>query len=99
PDGLRCDGKTMNSLITRRSALGQLAAGAALASTFSSLHNRLAAAETAAGAALKGRIHHSVCKWCYDKIELEELCTAGKEMGLASIELLEVKHFPTLKKY
>ncbi|MEO5804864.1 MAG: TIM barrel protein, partial [Verrucomicrobiota bacterium] len=60
---------------------------------------RLNAAEKSLGAGLKGRVNHSVCKWCYPKIELEDLCKAGKEMGLQSIELLEVKDFPTLKKY
>jgi hydroxypyruvate isomerase len=56
---------------------------------------RLAAAD----AALKGRINHSVCKWCYPKISLEDLCVAGKEMGLQSIELLQPADFPTLKKH
>jgi hydroxypyruvate isomerase len=89
----------MNTAITRRSALQQLAGGTAALSVAASLQQRLAAADAAAGAGLKGRINHSVCKWCYPKIELEELCKAGKAMGLSSIELLEVKDFPTLKKY
>ncbi len=62
------------------------------------LSQRLAAADAAAPA-LKGHIHHSVCKWCYDKIPLDEFCAAGKEIGLQSVELVEVKDFPTLKKY
>ena len=60
-----------------------------------SLGPRLAKAE----AALKGRINHSVCKWCYPKISLEDLCVAGKEMGLKSIELLQPADFATLKKH
>jgi hydroxypyruvate isomerase len=59
----------------------------------------LAAAESAAGPQLKGRINHSVCKWCYPKVSLEDLCQAGKAMGLTSVELLTVDQFPTLKKY
>ncbi len=85
--------------ISRRSALGRLAAGAAAASVAARLTERIAAAETAAGAALKGRINHSVCKWCYPKVSLEDLCAAGKEMGLQSVELLTVDDFPTLKKH
>src|SRR5438477_1672132 len=85
--------------ISRRSALGRLAAGAAAASVAARLTERMAAAETAAGAALKGRINHSVCKWCYPKVSLEDLCAAGKEMGLQSVELLTVDDFPTLKKH
>ena len=59
---------------------------------------RLAAAE-AAGPQLQGRVRQSVCKWCYPKISLEDLCRDGKAMGLSSIELLEVKDFDTLKKH
>ena len=76
-----------------------MAAGAAVAGVTSSLASRLSAAEAAAGASLKGLINHSVCKWCYPKVSLEDLCMAGKKMGLRSIELLEVQDFPTLKKH
>ncbi len=62
-----------------------------------SLAQRLDAAETAPG--LKGRIRHSVCRWCYGTIPLEELCHAGKAMGLESVELLNPVDFPTLKKH
>ncbi|MGI8603959.1 MAG: hydroxypyruvate isomerase family protein [Verrucomicrobiales bacterium] len=71
--------------------------GTAVAYTTVSLHQRLSAADAAAG--LKGRIQHSVCKWCYPKISLEDLCAAGKQMGLASVELLQPSDFPTLKKH
>jgi hydroxypyruvate isomerase len=73
--------------------------GAAVLSAAASLQHRLSAAENAVGAGLKGRINHSVCKWCYPKISLEDLCLAGKGMGLASIELLQPADFPTLKKH
>lgn len=90
----------MNNHLTRRSALGRLAGGAVtVAVTAASLGRRLHAADAAAGAAMKGRINHSVCKWCYPKVSLEDLCKAGKEMGLSSIELLELGDFPTLKKH
>ena len=78
---------------SRRSFLSTSAVTLAAAS----LHTRLAAADSAIGG--KGRIHHSVCKWCYPKIELKDLCIAGKEMGLTSIELLQPANFPTLKEY
>jgi hydroxypyruvate isomerase len=81
--------------ITRRQAFKTTAVAAAA----TALAHRLTAADAATGAALKGRINHSVCKWCYDKIPLETMCQAGKEMGLQSIELLLVSDFPTLKKY
>ena len=48
---------------------------------------------------MKGRINHSVCKWCYGKVPLEELCQQGKTMGLTSIELLGPADWPVLKNY
>lgn len=60
---------------------------------------RLRAAEQAVGSKLKGRVNHSVCKWCYPKMELEDLCKAAKEIGLQSIELLDLKALPVLQKY
>lgn len=85
--------------ITRRSALGKIAGASAVAAVAANLSHRLQAAENSGGGKLKGRINHSVCKWCYPKIELEEFCRAGKEIGLQSVELLEVKDFPVLKKH
>jgi hydroxypyruvate isomerase len=79
--------------ISRRSFLTTSAATLAAAS----LSSRLAAADAATGG--KGRINHSVCKWCYPKIGLKELCAAGKEMGLVSVELLQPSDFPTLKEH
>ncbi len=89
----------MKTPISRRAAITKVAGAAAIAATATSLQSRLSASDEKAGAALKGRVNHSVCKWCYSKISLEDLCVAGKEMGLKSIELLRPKDFPTLKKH
>jgi len=89
----------MKTKLSRRSALQTLTGGAAVLAAASSLSHRLTAAEAAADAKLKGRINHSVCKWCYEKIPLDDFCKASQEIGLQSVELLEVKDFPTLKKY
>ncbi|GAB3762955.1 hydroxypyruvate isomerase family protein [Spirosoma pomorum] len=48
---------------------------------------------------LKGRINHSVCRWCYNKIPLEELCKAAKDMGIKSIDLVDPADWPVLKKH
>jgi len=48
---------------------------------------------------LKGNINHSACRWCYDKIPLEDLASAGKAMGLKSIELLGAKDWAVVSKY
>jgi hydroxypyruvate isomerase len=79
---------------SRRSFL-QKSALAAL--SVAALRQRLEAADAASG--LKGHIHHSVCKWCYPKVSLEDLCAAGKDMGLTSVELLQPSDYATLKKH
>ncbi len=78
--------------LSRRSALAS-----SVAASLAALTHRLEAADSASG--LKGRIHHSVCKWCYPKVELEALAKWGQAQGLQSIELLEVKDIPTVQKY
>lgn len=85
--------------ISRRSALGKVAAGAAVAAVVNNLNHRLEAAEESTGGKLKGRINHSVCKWCYAKIPLEEFCQAAQKIGLESVELVELPDLPILKKY
>lgn len=77
----------------------KLTGGAAVLAAAATLSERLTAAEQAAGGKLKGRVNHSVCKWCYPNVSLEDLCKAGRVMGLRSVELLTVDQFPTLKKY
>jgi hydroxypyruvate isomerase len=89
----------MKTKISRRSALKTTTGAALVTGVAAALGRRLEAAEAAAGGALKGRINHSVCKWCYGKIPLDEFCQAAKAMGLKSVELLTVEEFPTLQKY
>jgi hydroxypyruvate isomerase len=89
----------MTEPISRRSAIGKVAGGAAALSAAAGLSQRLLAAEDTPVTALKGRINQSVCRWCYDKLSLDELCKASKEMGLKSIDLLSVGDFATVKKY
>jgi len=83
--------------------MGKMAAGTALASV-AAVSLRLQSAESATAAlgdpaSLKGRINHSVCKWCYPHISLEDLASAGKGIGLHSIELLGPEDWPTLLKH
>ena len=87
------------SSMSRRSALGRAAAGAAAVAAAAELSPVVRAAEAAADSKLKGRIHPSVCKWCYDKIPLNDFCKSAKDIGLVSVELLKVEDFPTLKQY
>jgi hydroxypyruvate isomerase len=85
--------------MSRRSAIRQVAGYTAAAAATATLLPRLARAQAAAPAKLKGNINHSVCRWCYGKVKLEDLCAAGKDMGLVGIDLLAPADFPTIKKY
>jgi len=45
---------------------------------------------------LSGLVNHSVCKWCYNSIPLEEFADRCKDMGLSSIELLNPDEWDTV---
>lgn len=76
-----------------------MAGTAVLSMVGASMAQRVFAAENALPENLKGRIKHSVCRWCYDGIPLEDLCKAAKEIGISSIELTGPEEWPVLKKY
>jgi hydroxypyruvate isomerase len=46
-----------------------------------------------------GRIKQSVCRWCYDKMSLDDLCKNAVRMGLKGIDLLNHQDWPTVQKY
>jgi hydroxypyruvate isomerase len=85
--------------LARRAFLSRsLTASASVAAVSTLLQKHLLAADQAAGAT-KGKVKHSVCKWCYKDIPLETLCAAAADIGLESIELLDPPDFATMKKY
>ncbi|HEX7618038.1 MAG TPA: hydroxypyruvate isomerase, partial [Verrucomicrobiae bacterium] len=71
---------------------------AALAAAATPLLSKASRAEATVPAKLKGNINHSACRWCYSKIKLDDLCAAGKEMGLVAIDLLNPPEFETARK-
>ncbi len=88
----------MEKSISRRNALqGFGLASATLLS--SSLSNRIEAADNQIGTALKGRINHSACRWCYQAIPFDDLCKSAKEIGMQSLELTGPAEWEILKKY
>lgn len=86
--------RTALGQISRRQVLGG-AAAVGLAWPFAGL----------ASAALKGRIKQSVCLWCYNgymkknKMDLDAFAAYCAGLGLKSIELVDPKDWPTLKKH
>jgi hydroxypyruvate isomerase len=57
------------------------------------------AAARGAGAAPKGRLKQSVCRWCYAKIPMDDFCRQAAEIGLSGIDLVEPDDWPTVRKY
>lgn len=48
---------------------------------------------------MKGNINHSVCKWCYSQIPLDEFAAAVKSMGITGIDLIGPEEWSVLKKH
>ena len=74
-----------------------VAAGSALATPAvleaSTGAGRLATAPPRAG------LKHSVCRWCYSGLTLEELCAGARAIGMHSVELLNPEEFSVVGEY
>ncbi|WP_448519128.1 hydroxypyruvate isomerase family protein [Rhodoflexus sp.] len=82
----------------RRNALKLMAAGAVALST-NALAKRMEQNEAALSKRFSGQFRHSVSRWCYSDLTLDELCVAAKRFGIESVELLNVEELPLLRKY
>jgi hydroxypyruvate isomerase len=82
----------------RRNVLKSLAITAGAVATGQQL---CAGAKEAAGLplALKGNINHSVARWTYGSLPLEELCQVVKQIGFSAIDLLAPKDWPIAQQY
>lgn len=49
--------------------------------------------------ALKGNINHSVCRWCFNNLSVDELCIEAKKIGITGIDLVGPADWPILKKH
>ena len=47
----------------------------------------------------KGRIHQSVCRWCYAKIPLDDLCSYSAHIGLKAVDLLQPEEYSVPARY
>jgi hydroxypyruvate isomerase len=48
---------------------------------------------------LAGNINHSVCRWCYNSLSLDELWEGAQDIGIKSIDLTTPDEWATIKKY
>ena len=49
--------------------------------------------------ARKGRIHQSVCQWCYSKIPVEQLAEYASKIGLMGVDLLQPEQYELPRRY
>ena len=92
----------MSLSLSRRQLLKQLGAAGMVVGAGSSVLASSAFATTSANASaakLKGQIRHSVSRWTYGDLSLDELCQLVQSLGFAAIDLVGPADWPTLKKY
>ena len=88
----------MSNKPSRRTAIKNIFTGSAALAAGASLSS-FSSDMKPSNPPLKGNINHSVCRWCYNDIPLEQLCAASQEIGLVGMDLVGPKDWPTLKKY
>lgn len=84
--------------VSRRDAIGALGLGVA-AVAVAGKASAMTSPRQPAAATLKGRVNHSVCRWCYGGMKLEDLCKNAAEIGLKSVELLNPDEWPIAKQF
>jgi hydroxypyruvate isomerase len=83
-------------MLSRRNALKNMAASAlVLASAPAQAARTLASLPENE---LPGRLRQSVCRWCFSHLSMQELCDAGKAIGLEAIDLVAPADFDTVRK-
>lgn len=84
----------------RRSAIKNMVAGsAAVVVGGSVLSSFTQPGEKETAMKLKGNINHSVCRWCFNDISVEDLCKAVKKIGFSAIDLVGPADWHTLQQY
>lgn len=86
-------------LIDRRSLLRRSVTGAIGLAALPQLGSRALADDMPSQRALKGNIHHSVARWTFDFLSLEELCQLSTELGITAIDLVGPEEWPVLQRY
>jgi hydroxypyruvate isomerase len=71
-----------------------------LKTSFASLAaSRIAIPESTLAEQRKGRIRQSVCKWCYPKVNVDQLAEYGAKIGLQGIDLLDPEDYEIPRRY
>lgn len=86
-------------LIDRRSLLRHSVTGSIGLAALPLLGSQALADDTPSQSALKGNIQHSVARWTFDFLRLEELCQLSTELGITAIDLVGPEEWPVLQRY
>src|ERR1035437_10161029 len=80
--------------LTRRAILKSSVAGAAAVGI-----PAFAAGLDATATARKGRVHQSVCQWCYPHIPVDQLAEYAAKIGLRGVDLLQPDQYEIPRRY
>lgn len=102
-----CDGEgatpSNHVSLSRRGWLAAAGSAAAASATLGALSASHASAADDADSpgwkVTKGQINQSVAQWCFNPMPIEELAAASAALGAKSVELVDPKDWPTLKKH
>ena len=88
------------SKLNRRQMLSTTAAvGSALAASQAQAEKEIKVSKRIRRVAKNGKINHSIVAWCFqDYWSPDELMPIAKEMGCDSVELMDSKYYPDLKR-
>jgi len=89
----------MTSKLNRRSLLRNTLATALGLPTIAALVPGARAENAMTSPKLKGNIRHSVARWTFDFLSLEELCALVRRLGFSAIDLIGPKEWHILKEW
>ena len=70
-----------------------------VAGTVAAYASQTALSQSDAPIQRKGRIRQSVCRWCYQKTSLEDLCAYSAHIGLKAVDLLNPDEYEIPGRY
>ncbi len=89
----------MEQSLNRRALLRGAVTSALGVASLSALGPRALAEDKEGASGLKGNIHHSVARWTFDFLSLEELCAVVKRLGFSAIDLIGPGEWSVLKEH
>lgn len=90
-------------MLTRREAIKNAAVGAGALglslANCTSADGKTAAEPSKETSMPTANYLHSVCKWCYNDIPMEEFCEKIQDLGIKSVEIIGPKDWEIVRKY